>query len=110
MRGSNERSSTSSCRRGKPPPPVYVTRYYSDPTEEQIKERLGERLDGLLEQASTLQPIRHKLLYKGITWASANDRDFTKSLTDTMKKRGVPKAEVAKLFNEFDAAKAQTHE
>ena len=89
-------------------PPGYVTRYRPHPTKEQIMERLGERLDGLLEQASSFQPIRCRVLYKGITWASANDPKFTHSLTETMRKRGVPKAELAKLFTEFDAAKGQT--
>ncbi|MBC2651352.1 hypothetical protein [Novosphingobium aerophilum] len=89
-------------------PPAFVTRYYPHPSDKEIKDRLAERLDGLLEQASTLRPIRCSVLYKGITWASANDPDFTKMLTDAMKKGGVPKAEVARLFSEFDAAKGQT--
>lgn len=88
-------------------PPDYVTRYYPHPSKQQIKDRLCERLDGLLEEASSFQPIRCRVLYKGITWASANDPEFTKSLTETMRKRGVPKAELAKLFSEFDAAKGQ---
>ncbi|MCY1670184.1 hypothetical protein OVA07_04070 [Novosphingobium sp. SL115] len=89
-------------------PPDYVTRYYPHPSKEQVRDRLGERLDGLLEEASSFQPIRCRVLYKGITWASANDPEFTNSLTETMRKRGVPRAELAKLFSEFDAAKGQT--
>jgi hypothetical protein len=86
-------------------PPSFVTRFYPKPSDDQISERLSERLDDLLEQASTLQPIRCRVLYKGITWNSANDPKFTECLTDTMKKRGVPKAVVDKLFSEFNAAR-----
>lgn len=92
----------------KASPPPNVTRFYPKPSDDQIRECLSERLDHLLDKASTLQPIRCTVLYKGITWNSANDPSFTKCLTDAMKNRGFPKAVVEKLFSEFNAAKGSS--
>lgn len=87
-------------------PPLRATRLNRSPSEEQIKECLEDLLDDVLEEGLSLQPINARALYKGITWASANDEQFVSSLADAMRRRGISKRDIASLFSEFDAAKA----
>ncbi len=91
-------------------PPLRVTRFYPQAELGQVKECLEDLLDQVLDQGFSLDPMRYRVVYKGITWASANDDDFVASLTDAMQKRGVPRQEIKRLFSEFDAARAAERE
>lgn len=87
-------------------PPVRVTRYDPSPQPAQIKFRLEELLDDMLDQAFTFDPISYRLIYKGITWTSATDEKFGKSLKDAMARQDVPREVREELFDVFNAARA----
>lgn len=85
-------------------PPFLITRFDPTPSKENIRRALENLIEDLLDESFLIEPIQCSIVYKGITWASANDKDFVSALTGAMRKRGVPKAEIDKLFRQFDAA------
>lgn len=87
-------------------PPLRMTRIYPKLSPDQVVEGLENLLDEVLNQAFILQPVRCRALYKGITWASVEDVEFKDSLTNAMRKSGVPRREIETLFSAFDAARS----
>lgn len=86
-------------------PPLRVTRWHPHPSPEQIRMRLDELLQEVIDRGFTAEPMQYRLMYKGITWASVNDDEFVDSLKGAMRKRGVPREDLDKLFSQFDAAR-----
>lgn len=85
-------------------PPTCVTRFYPHPTDAEIRSCLSDLIEGLLDQAGSFEPLQCRTVYKGITWESANDDGFARSLREAMRKRRVPNEFIETLFRRFSAA------
>lgn len=88
-------------------PPAYFNRRLEKPTEEQLKEGIEVEADKLFDQIVKLEGPDVTVVYKDIAIEDLRDKDFLKILHSVMAKGGVKPAELAKLFEQGEAAAGQ---
>ena len=81
------------------PPREYLLRPMTDAERlDVMKEHIKETADSLFDDMIEVDPPKFQVIYKGIALEDISDAGFVATLREVMKKAGVPKKELDRLF------------